>query len=101
VSDPQHGKIASWWRRPRQLHRLLAGALAFVALVSVALAGILNYTTARTLLDGATEAKLATIAGARSETIETGLADFLGRVASEAGDRGTVEAFSELNSGLG
>ncbi|MCH7789658.1 MAG: HAMP domain-containing protein, partial [Acidobacteria bacterium] len=99
MSEERHGGGNTRWRRPRALKRQLAFTLAAVAMVSVALAGVLNYAAARTFLDRGTEAKLATIAGARAKSIETGLENLLGRIASEAGDAGAVAAFRDIGSG--
>ncbi len=87
-----------WWRRPRRLRRQLAATLVLVALASVALAGLLNFFSARSLLDTGTEDKLSSVAFSRARAIESGLDAFLGRVAAHAADLGTVEALEDLET---
>ena len=86
----------SWWRRPRHLRRQLVGTLLFIAFLSVALVGTLNYIAGRRLLDDGTREQLVGVGEARARSIELGIDRVLGQVSVAAADLAVADALEEL-----
>jgi class 3 adenylate cyclase len=86
-------------RKPTTLRRRLAFALIAVALLSVLLLGLINYSSARKLLNGAVELQLNSLQAARTQTIGNELSRVKGEVAAIATDHGVVDAMRDLTEG--
>ena len=97
-SPTDHGEL-SWRHRPRTLRRQLVWTLVFVAFVSVAIVGGLNFYAATRLLADGTEETLSGIGEAQARSIETGVDRLLGQVSAIAADLAVVQALEELNEG--
>ena len=110
VSDPAQSilidgreveiETLSWWRRPRHLRRQLVGTLLFIAFLSVALVGILNFVAGRRLLDEGTREQLVGVGEARARSIELGIDRVLGQVSVAASDLAVADALEELADGF-
>jgi len=86
-------------RKPWTLRRRLVFALIAVALLSVLFLGLINYNSARRLLNGAVELQLNSLQAARTQTIGNELSRVKGEVAAIATDHGVVNALKDLTAG--
>ncbi len=102
VPDVAEDELAElpWWRRPRRLRRQLAGTLVLVALISVLLAGGLNYVAAENLLSDGTKNQLEGVGEARARSIEAGIDRTLRSVSALAADLALVEALARFDEAL-
>ena len=85
-------------RPPRRLRRQIAGTLVATAFIAVALFGALNFFAASQLLRDGTEEQVASVAQARSRTIEASTGNLLGEVSAMAADLGVTTALEDFIS---